>query len=112
VARSGSEPSKIILEQGDATKWPKQPETEGDPPREIIKNTQWRTVLERAFFGIDDESDSGEDDGSGRRPTFRSLFSYFVRRENGGGMRDPLRNTSMQQTGDAQIALAFLIGFD
>ena len=27
-------------------------------------------------------------------------------------MRDPLRNTAMQRTGDAQIALAFLIGFD
>jgi uncharacterized protein YydD (DUF2326 family) len=69
-------------------------------------------VLGRAFFGIDDESDSEEDEGSGRRPSFRSLFSYFVRRENAGGMRDPLKNTSMQQIGDAQIALAFLIGFD
>ncbi len=112
VSRSGSEPSKIILERGDATKWPKQPQAEDDPPRKVIKNTDWRTVLGRGFFAIDDESDSEEDEGSGRRPTFRSLFSYFVRRENSGGMRDPLNNTSMQQIGDAQIALAFLIGFD
>jgi hypothetical protein len=27
-------------------------------------------------------------------------------------MRDPLRNATMQQLGDAQISLAFLIGFD
>jgi|CZKX01.1.fsa_nt_gi uncharacterized protein YydD (DUF2326 family) len=112
MARSASEPSKIVLERGEATKWPKQPRTEEDPPRKVISNTHWRTVLGRAFFGIEDESDSEEDEGTGRRPSFRSLFSYFVRRENSGGMRDPLRNSSMQQTGDAQIALAFLIGFD
>ena len=112
VTRSGSEPSKIILERGDTTNWPKQPEIEEDLFRKVIKNTQWRTVLGRAFFGIDDESDSEEDEGTARRPSFRSLFSYFVRRENGGGMRDPLNNTSMQQIGDAQIALSFLIGFD
>lgn len=112
MARSGSEPSKIILERGEATNWPKQPQIEEELFRKVIKNTQWRTVLGRAFFGIDDESDSEEDEGSGRRPSFRSLFSYFVRRENAGGMRDPLNNTSMQQIGDAQIALAFLIGFD
>jgi uncharacterized protein YydD (DUF2326 family) len=112
VSRSGSEPSKIILERGDATKWPKQPQAEDDPPRKVIKNTDWRTVLGRGFFAIDDESDSEEEEGSGRRPTFRSLFSYFVRRENSGGMRDPLKNASLQQIGDAQIALAFLIGFD
>ena len=112
VSRAGLEPSKIIVERGEATKWPKQPQLEEDPPRKTISNTNWRTVLGRAFFGIDEEPDSDEDEGSGRRPSFRSLFSYFVRRENGGGMRDPLRNASMQQTGDAQIALAFLIGFD
>jgi uncharacterized protein YydD (DUF2326 family) len=112
IARSGSEPSKLSLARGDATRWPTQPKAEEDPPRRVISNKHWRTVLGRAFFGIDDESESDEDEGSGRRPSFRSLFSYFVRRENGGGMRDPRRNTSMQQTGDAQIALAFLIGFD
>lgn len=114
VTRSGSEPSKIILESGDTTNWPKQPEIEEDLFRKVIKNTPWRTVLGRAFFNIDEESDSDseEDEGSGRRPSFRSLFSYFVRRENAGGMRDPLNNASKQQIGDAQIALSFLIGFD
>ena len=112
VARSGGEPSKILLERGEATRWPKQPKIEEDPPRKVISNTHWRTVLGQAFFKIDDESDSDDDEGSARRLSFRSLFSYFARRENGGGMRDPLRNSTMQQTGDQQLALAFLIGFD
>lgn len=104
--------NRIILERADTTNWPKQPEIEEDLFRKVIKNTHSQAVLGRAFFGIDDESGPEEAEGSGRRPSFRSLFSYFVRRENSGGMRDPLNNTSVQQIGDAQIALAFLIGFD
>jgi len=113
VARSGSEPSKIVLERGNATRWPKQPKDEEEPPRRVINNTNWRTVLGRGFFGIDEDAEGDDrDEGSARRPTFRSLFSYFARRENSGGMRDPVRNSTMQQTGDAQIALSYLIGFD
>lgn len=112
VSRSGSEPSKIVVERGNTVSWPLQPLEEEDPPRRFIRNTQWRTVLGRAFFGIEDESDSEEEESSANRPSFRSLFSYFVRRENGGGMRDPLRNAAMQQIGDGQIAMSFLVGFD
>ncbi len=112
ISRSGSEPSKVVVERGETVAWPYQPREEEDPPRRVIRNIEWRTVLGRAFFGIEDESDAEDDEGSSRRPSFRSLFSYFVRRENGGGMRDPLRNTGMQQIGDAQITMAFLIGFD
>jgi uncharacterized protein YydD (DUF2326 family) len=112
ISRSGAEPSKIVVERGSAVVWPCEPREEEDLPRRVVKNTEWRTILGRAFFGIDDESDPEEDEGSARRPSFRSLFSYFVRRENGGGMRDPLRNTAMQQLGDQQIAMASLIGFD
>jgi uncharacterized protein YydD (DUF2326 family) len=51
------------------------------------------------------------DDGTGR-PTFRSLFSYFARRENSGGMRDATRNSAMQQKGNEQIAISYMIGID
>lgn len=91
VVRSGSEPSKIVLERGNTTRWPKQPKDEAEPPRRVLSNTNWRAVLGRAFFGIDEnpEADDG-DEGSAPRPSFRSLFSYFARRENSGGMRDPV----------------------
>jgi uncharacterized protein YydD (DUF2326 family) len=112
VSRSGAEPSKIVVERGETAAWPIQPREEGDLSRLVVSNTAWRNILGRAFFNIEDDSDSEDEDGNARRPTFRSLFSYFVRRENSGGMRDPLRNAAMQQTGDTQIAMAFLIGFD
>ncbi|MDP9120140.1 MAG: DUF2326 domain-containing protein [Acidobacteriota bacterium] len=69
-------------------------------------------MLGRAFFGIDDEVDSDEGEGASSRPTFRSLFSYFVRREPTGGMRAASRNSGMQQKGDEQVAISFLVGID
>jgi uncharacterized protein YydD (DUF2326 family) len=111
VARSGAEPSKIIVERGEVTQWPKQPKVEKNSERRVIANNDWRTVLGRAFFGIDEEADSEEGDEEGR-PTFRSLFSYFVRRESSGGMRATTRNSAMQQKGNEQIAVSYLIGID
>jgi uncharacterized protein YydD (DUF2326 family) len=112
VSRSASEPSKIIVEKGEATRWPKQPKAEKRSGRLIIPNTAWRAVLGSAFFKIDENPSDSELDESSGRPTFRSLFSYFVRRESNGGMREPTRNTAMQQTGDSQISISYLIGID
>jgi len=112
VSRSASEPSKIIVEHGKLTQWPKQPKIEKDSERRVIANNAWRAVLGRAFFGINEESDAEEIEGGAGQPTFRSLFSYFARRENSGGMRDATRNSTMQQKGNEQIAVSYLIGID
>jgi uncharacterized protein YydD (DUF2326 family) len=112
ISRSASEPSKIVVERGETTLWPKQPKAERDSEQTIISNSAWRAVLGRAFFGIDEESDSEEGGEGGGRPTFRSLFSYFARRENSGGMRNASRHSIMQQKGDEQIAVSYLIGID
>ncbi len=45
-------------------------------------------------------------------PTFRSLFSYFVRKENDGGFRRPQAQPSQQQFFDQQVAVAYLLGLD
>ena len=45
-----------------------------------------------------------------RVPSFRSLFSYFVRRQ--GGFTTPEKHTTMQQAADYQVALLFLLGLD
>lgn len=111
ILRSASEPSKIVLETGKATRWPKQPKKERDSERQVISLKDWRSVLGRAFFAIEN-ADADETDASGGGPTFRSLFAYFVRREAGGGMREPTRNNAMQQTGDMQIAISYLLGID
>lgn len=108
VSRAASAPSKIVVEKADTTHWPRQPKKEKDTERQLISNTDWRTVLGRAFFGLEEDDEEAETG----RPTFRGLFSYFARREPNGGMRDPTRNHAMQQLGDAQIATSYLIGVD
>ncbi len=45
-------------------------------------------------------------------PTFRSLFSYFARRERAGGFRRPFKQSEQQLTWDQQVAVSFLIGTD
>jgi uncharacterized protein YydD (DUF2326 family) len=112
VSRSASEPSKIVIEHGDTTGWPKQPKSEKDSGRLVISNNAWRSVLGHAFFGIDDDADPPEFDEVEGKPTFRSLFSYFARRENNGGMREATRNSAMQQKGNEQTAISYLIGID
>ncbi len=112
VSRSASEPSKIQVELAETTLWPKQPKKDKDAERPVITNNAWRSVLGRAFFGLDEEADADEVDGGTGRPTFRNLFSYFARRESAGGMREPTRHNAKHQTGDAQIAISYLIGFD
>jgi uncharacterized protein YydD (DUF2326 family) len=109
VSRSASQASKIIVEGGQAARWAKQPKKESDSGQRAISNTNWREVLGRAFFEID--SDAVTEEG-GARPSFRSLFSYFVRRGSSGGMADATRNSTMQQMGDEQIAVSYLIGID
>lgn len=113
VARSGAEPAKIIVEQGDTAEWPKQPKTDRSSGRAVISNANWRIVLGKAFLGLsEDVTADGEEEESCSHPSFRSMFSYFVRRERNGGMREPSKNNANQQTGDSQIGLSYLIGID
>ncbi|WP_444658444.1 ABC-three component system protein [Caproiciproducens sp. R2] len=67
----------------------------------------WKKVLGRYFFSI-----STVDTTSKYNPSFRSLFSYFVRREPAGGMLEPKKNARQQQSYDEQINLSFLFGLD
>ncbi|MBC2696293.1 MAG: hypothetical protein HF982_13665 [Desulfobacteraceae bacterium] len=48
----------------------------------------------------------------GRKPTFRSLFAYFVRRQLSGAFTTPEKQATMQQAGDYQVALMYLMGLD
>ncbi len=112
VSRSASAPSKIIVEHGETKRWLKQPRKEKDSERLVISNSAWREVLGLAFFGINEQADSAEVEEGAGRPTFRSLFSYFARRESSGGMREATKNSTMQQTGDAQMAISYLLGID
>lgn len=109
VARSGAKPSRIRL-QGDTSPWPLQPGLDVKSGDLVFNNEQWRALLGAVFFGLNVEV---EDDVQVRfRPTFRSLFSYFARRQNSGGFVSPTQQYAKQQLWDEQVAVSYLLGLD
>jgi uncharacterized protein YydD (DUF2326 family) len=109
IARSGSKPSRIEL-RGDTSRWGLQPIFDRKSGEIIFSQEQWRTLLGSVFFGLSTEID---DEGQSRfRPTFRSLFSYFARRQNSGGLVSPTQHSTMQQPWDQQVSVSYLLGLD
>lgn len=72
--------------------------------------TEWRDKLGYYFFNLPSRTKSRK--GDRFQPTFRSLFSYFARRENEGGIVTHERQSRDQQTWDQQVAISFLLGLD
>ena len=72
-----------------------------------LSNTEWTTLLGEKMFGLHDLPDN-----EGRAPTLRSLFAYFVRRQHSGAFTTPEKHATMQQAGEYQVALLYLLGLD
>ena len=70
-----------------------------------VSNTDLVELLGQKMFELRDISDSDR-----RVPRFRSLFSYLVRRQ--GAFITPEKQAAMQQAGDYQVALLFMLGLD
>lgn len=94
--RSGKEKSKIHVGGGRFLKG-----------KARISNSEWVEVLGEQMFGLNTLPES-----AGRVPTFRSLFAYFIRRQLSGAFTTPEKQATMQQAGDHQVALLFLLGLD
>lgn len=72
-----------------------------------LSNTEWVALLGEKMFGLHNLPEN-----EGRAPTFRSLFAYFVRRQGSGAFTTPEKQANMQQVGDFQVALLYLLGLD
>lgn len=72
-----------------------------------LTNADWIERLGEQMFKLHELPET-----EGRMPTFRSLFAYFVRRQNSGAFANPVKQASMQQVGDFQVALLYLLGLD
>lgn len=75
--------------------------------RTRLSNTEWTTLLGEKMFGLHNLPGN-----EGRAPTFRSLFAYFVRRQNSGAFATPEKQATMQQAGDYQVSLLYLLSLD
>ena len=108
VKRSGKKPSQIVVPEGDTQTWPIAPHLDRSAGELVISNTDWKTVLGRLIFGLNDST--GSDGQPKFGPTFRSLFAYFVRRQLAGAFLSPMRQSEKQKTWDQQVALSYLLG--
>ncbi|MDK2126705.1 ABC-three component system protein [Parachitinimonas caeni] len=79
------------------------------PPAGKIKfsASEWCTFLGEQMFGLSSLEAAGS-----KPPSFRSLFAYFVRRQESGAFMTPDKQAAQQGTGDIQMALMFLLGLD
>lgn len=102
VQRRGAKASPLVVE-GDFSAWPVKPRLRDD--RYWISNKNWRLVLGALMFGLEDYQESWT-------PTFRSMISYFARRERSGGMHVPVKQSEKQATVDQQVNLSYLLGLD
>jgi uncharacterized protein YydD (DUF2326 family) len=103
VSRNTENPKKVILE-GDFKDWPIKPKKDSDTDEFTLSVKQWIELLGWLMFDLAPQTptDSFE-------PTFRSLFSYFVRRGR-DAFSIPFEHFRKQKDWDKQVNNAFLLG--
>ena len=101
VTRSTDSPNKVIL-NGDVEDMSGPPDLLNERP--TIRSSEWNTKLGQLLFGL-----SNQEEDRKYRPTFRSLFSYFVRRGR-DGYTSPFIHYRSQREWDKQVNNAFLLG--
>lgn len=106
VERIGKKYNHIII-NGETENWGISPKWEKKLPGLTLSKKNWLTVLGYLLFDLTFESEEESKYG----PTFRSLFSYFVRRHP-GGFYAPSKNDTQQQIGNEQVAISYLLGLD
>ncbi len=97
---------RTVVERGGGTK-AKIYRTSPPDTRVRLSVADWVSFLGESMFGLRSLEAAGS-----KPPSFRSLFAYFVRRQLGGAFTTPEKQAGMQQVGDMQTALMFLLGLD
>lgn len=108
MERSGTKPSNIIISERGSLQLPGAPSL--DLGSDLVTNIQWKNLLGKLMFNLPSADD--ERQAEKNIPTFRMLFSYFARRQGSGGFNKPTKQANLQQLGDEQIAISYLLGLD
>ncbi len=108
AARSGAKPSQVLV-NGPVETWPIPPQYDSSSGLFELSNENWKANLGQLWFGLPTQ---GGDEAERFQPSFRSLFSYFARRQNSGGFQQPMQHSGMQQAWDQQVSICYLLGLD
>lgn len=102
VTRSGSRPSVVAV----SGLTPVGDQLSLDPSRsQSISNEEWKQLLGAQFFGLPSETQKWG-------PSFRSLLSYFIRRQADGGFHTAFKHNFQQSLGDQQVNISYLVRLD
>ena len=107
ISRSGRKPSKILID-GPIQTWPIELKHKKVGGVYELTNENWKQALGILWFGLN--TPPAED--AQFQPAFRSLFSYYARRQSSGAFQEPTRHASRQQTWDQQVVISHLLGLD
>ncbi len=108
AARSGAKPSRLLI-NGPVEAWPIPPQFDQAAGLYELSNESWKASLGKLWFGL---PLSAGDEAERFQPSFRSLFSYFARRQLSGGFQEPMQHSAMQQAWDQQVSICYLLGLD
>ena len=108
AARSGAKPSRLLI-NGPVETWPIPPQFDAAAGLYELSNESWKANLGKLWFGL---PLSAGDEAERFQPSFRSLFSYFARRQLSGGFQQPMQHSAMQQAWDQQVSICYLLGLD
>lgn len=108
IERSCKQRSKILIESSNFGKLPIHPYLDNSSGKFTLPNEKWKDLLGYSIFNLP----FAQQQRKSYAASFRSLISYFLRRESVGGFSEPQLNSSKQQLWDSQTALSYLLGFD
>ncbi|MFD2054956.1 ABC-three component system protein [Mesorhizobium calcicola] len=108
AARSGARPSRIMI-NGDVEGWPVPPQFNREAGLYELSNENWKANLGALWFGLPVTTG---DEAERFQPSFRSLFSYFARRQLNGGFQRPMQHATVQPPWNQQVSICYLLGLD
>lgn len=104
VSRNTSEENKILID-GDCSKWLIKPTVDDKTKKQMYSRNDWTRLLGNLMFNLDLAYKTRY------HPTFRSLISYFVRKNGqSGGFLNPFQQYKTQMEWDIQVNNAYLLG--
>ncbi len=102
VTRNTSNPRRLLI-AGDISTWPVQPSEESDDGTLSYDWKDWNTLLGKLMFNL-----TATQSRERYAPSFRSLVSYFIRRDKPAFI-NPFEHHQKQQPWDFQVNIAFLL---
>ena len=111
VERTGSQPSRIYLMAGFNGRRDLPIKTERESRREYLSNENWKVFLGHSLFRLPEDLSTSAF-GEPYTPSFRSMISYFARRQQSRAFISPERQAERQQRWDWQENLSYLFRLD